>query len=510
MSDPFSFIRTIDKEAGTIHVAAVAESNGYVAFGLAESGGMPGADMVAYSHKGGKLVDYHATDYAAPIEDSCNDWTLVGHTMTDDGLMIWEGVQNLVMGDNQDHDIVDDSAPTIPQTRIIGAWGNSDTDGALTYHSPQNRVKFEVRLSGNNAGLSTAGFYESMAAEAEGSFFVGSSEYALNNENGGQPVATEYTRVCVLLKDLVDDPLVEAHIIGFKPVIDKIPNLHHLVLHASENREACGLGSGLEDVTIEAWAAGQGPHELPKEAGFPMGGDNGYHSFEIGIHYDNAAMIEGIIDSSGLKVHYTTKKRTLDAGVFQVGDPYVQLDGNPVGEGITKHVFSCPSECSSFEDEVEDVTIFGQSLHMHTTGTRMIQETLRDGEVMHSSSVDYYDFNQMGMFNEQLAPFQLKRGDAFRTACMYGAKESTVFGLGSEDEMCITFFHYYPKQSTMVDCIYLGDAAWGLQYHPCLVGEYTKTELNGEEEVGRFFGTVPDQCSLEEIPPANSTGPPTP
>jgi hypothetical protein len=45
----------------------------------------------------------------------------------------------------------------------------------------------------------------------------------------------------------------------------------------------------------------------------------------------------------------------------------------------------------------------------------------------------------------------IKKGDSFQTRCVYDLRgdESAVFGLGSEQEMCINFIHYYPVSAML-------------------------------------------------------------
>ena len=63
-----------------------------------------------------------------------------------------------------------------------------------------------------------------------------------------------------------------------------------------------------------------------------------------------------------MQIFYTRTFREYDAGVFQVGDPLVMLQGQQVGTGITKHTFTCPSTCTQRSDV--PLTIFGEGLHM--------------------------------------------------------------------------------------------------------------------------------------------------
>lgn len=67
----------------------------------------------------------------------------------------------------------------------------------------------------------------------------------------------------------------------------------------------------------------------------------------VQIHYDNPSFKTGMKDSSGIRVYYTHDERTHRAGMLEVGDPGVALDGENIDEGHTKYEFTCPGACSS-------------------------------------------------------------------------------------------------------------------------------------------------------------------
>lgn len=59
--------------------------------------------------------------------------------------------------------------------------------------------------------------------------------------------------------------------------------------------------------------------------------------------------------------------------------------------------------------------------------------------------VDFWDFDQNDNLALQQPPFEILPSDEFRTRCHFTAKDE-VWGLGSQDEMCISFLSYYPRQ----------------------------------------------------------------
>ncbi|CAM9467147.1 unnamed protein product, partial [Laminaria digitata] len=62
-------------------------------------------------------------------------------------------------------------------------------------------------------------------------------------------------------------------------------------------------------------------------------------------HYNNPNEIEGLVDDSGVRVYYTDEPRPIEMGVIQLGDPFVDLEGEPVPEGKSSFSFQCPSSC---------------------------------------------------------------------------------------------------------------------------------------------------------------------
>ena len=161
-------------------------------------------------------------------------------------------------------------------------------------------------------------------------------------------------------------------------------------------------------------------------------------------------------------------------------------------------VFDCPSTCSSNSLQ-QPVTVFREHLHMHRTGASMINTHFRNGEVLREGAVEYWDFEQQGNLAVVQQPFELQPGDAFRTTCNYDASDGVVFGLGSQDEMCVGFFYYFPRTSTasFLFC--------GIGFDPFAPGcgvDYSVT--SDFSELDRSFGPAPATCELETGAPPTS------
>eukprot|EP00984_Skeletonema_dohrnii_P006055 scaffold2141_cov223-Skeletonema_dohrnii-CCMP3373.AAC.3 len=207
---------------------------------------------------------------------------------------------------------------------------------------------------------------------------------------------------------------------------------------------------------------------LPDNVGFPLFDSGRNQAILIEMHYNNPKKTSGIQDFSGVRFHYTSTPRKYDAGIIQLGDPFLGLRGVKINDGFTQHDFTCDGKCSStFLDE--PVTVIMERLHMHKTGTRMVNEVVRGGA-----------------FQPQQDSYQLQAGDKFRTTCYY--KDGTVFEEGSQDEMCIGYMFYYPAAKTIAGfpfvCPYPGDYPGQI---PC-EAKYKSTDLSDYDGLGRIFG----------------------
>ena len=94
----------IDKEY--IHLAVAVRATGWVGFGIAEAGGMFGADVALYEAKNpDSIMDKHILDVRFPIDDSSQDWELK-ESRSDRGFLIFEAKRLLNTDDPQDRQIV--------------------------------------------------------------------------------------------------------------------------------------------------------------------------------------------------------------------------------------------------------------------------------------------------------------------------------------------------------------------------------------------------------------------
>jgi hypothetical protein len=372
-------------EGDSIFLAVAARATGWLGFGLSENGGMKGADVILFTAKNpDELVDSYILEERSPITDDFQNWSLLD-SHTEGGFLIFEATRLLDTGDPQDRVIMNDALMTIPSSRIIAAWGDTP---AVGYHG-NNRARGAVRWFDGRDGQDL--FQQTMQTAADGSFEVRASDYPI------KPRSTEYARFCASKEDILAQgvPDVETlNIVGFEPIVDDDSRafIHHFAVTGSTRTnngqsQNCTFEDAFELAYV--WAPGEGPLALPDDLGVPFGGLYGFNSFMMEIHYNNPDRVEGMVDSSGVRFYYTTQPREFEMGILQLGDPYIRLLGAPVGNGLSSHSFSCSSGCSLEALQGQSVTVIREHLHMHQSGTRIVNEQIRGGEVIRAGALDF-------------------------------------------------------------------------------------------------------------------------
>ncbi len=414
---------------------------------------MTGSDLAVMYHDDETntphVEDYHATGNAFPTLDSSSgsaycseaDWVPA------DGQQNWlafSSFQNdthtsvivgrlLDTGDAMDWPIINDGFPT----RLLFSYGQSDT---LDYHGT-NRGTFRVNFFDDLSG--TPYVYDPLAdLKADPNVrthFFSNDKFAIPSNTR----TTYYDKYMSL--DNTD-----IQIVGFEHVLDEntVDLVHHFVLTAEMDGNA-------EGSIIWPWAAGVQPFAFPDDVGFHVGGDTGYVGLNMNTHYDNPERKSGLKDESGILIYYVEMEhfRPLEAGIFSVGDPNVWLFPTPIPEGISSWHITCPESCTRSVLE-EKVTIMTVQLHMHAVGRAIMVEHKRDGEVINSWTVEFYDyaFQDVVPISETMG-VEILPGDTFDTTCVFKNEGRFVkYGPGSNDEMCMSFILYYPKVEDLTEC----------------------------------------------------------
>jgi Copper type II ascorbate-dependent monooxygenase, C-terminal domain/Copper type II ascorbate-dependent monooxygenase, N-terminal domain len=272
------------------------------------------------------------------------------------------------------------------------------------------------------------------------------------------------------------------------------------------NATECSSGAtAIEQVF--GWAPGELPFVLPSNMGFPLGAANqGFRSFSMQIHYDNPELLKDIVDNSGVRIYFVNESRPIQVGMFEVGDPFVFLENQPVGGGVQEHTFECSSGCSALALPETGVTVLRSNLHVYKTGIQATSELIRNGTIVNKATVEFFDFAQQGGQLVQAEPFTILPGDSFRARCYYrnSLSNSTIFGLASSNEMCIASMLYYPRQ-TIEAFGYQFPWTCAYQYVDPCSAEYSSRTLNdvGERLAARSLKSI-RSCN-KQIHPAHLT-----
>ncbi|KAK3098156.1 hypothetical protein FSP39_016749 [Pinctada imbricata] len=263
------------------------------------------------------------------------------------------------------------------------------------------------------------------------------------------------TYICMIVDAPTDQ---DYHIVASSPIIDNTDMVHHILLYgcvedgpygpleqSSNEPFTCGMGATMQCMTdlLSVWVIGSKGECMHKDAGFRIG-PNGYKKLAIQMHWTNSDRRGNLHDSSGMVVHITPRLRPYDAGILWTGQSYMEI---PPGQSSYSINGSCTEECTKAMFK-EDIKLIGALSHMHLTGKGQTVEQYRGGQLLRTVlETKTYSYNRPEplMFPE---PITVKAGDELRTMCTYDTssrKRITFGGDSTDDEMCIAFIQFYPK-----------------------------------------------------------------
>jgi hypothetical protein len=252
--------------------------------------------------------------------------------------------------------------------------------------------------------------------------------------------------------------------------------VHHLVLKGWPT-ETCNSG-----ISTDIFGTGYDPntyYQFPADVSLNIGR---FRGISVEFHYHNPSLETGRVDFSGVRMYYETTPRAHSASILQIADPAVRASPSTVPMGVSRFDFWCPSSCTSRFPR--PITVFGIFQHMHSAGIEFQNSFFREGalEPYFARKAEYYDYHDQRFFNLP-EPIVIQPGDRLKTSCTYKTLISgKVFGLGSEDEMCIAFLYYYEDLPTnLIVGQYCGVSICGTQEPAKL--------YSSESELGREFGT---------------------
>ncbi|CAF2479061.1 unnamed protein product [Rotaria sp. Silwood2] len=199
---------------------------------------------------------------------------------------------------------------------------------------------------------------------------------------------------------------------------------------------------------IGAWALGATNFTYPDEAGGLIGGPTTSPYLVLEVHFNNPYFKKGIIDQSGIRIYYTSKRRTYDAGIMEVGLEYNAKNSIPPRTNEFRISGYCTRECTQVTLPENGITVFASQLHTHLNGietfTRIIK---KKGEIITLNIDRHYSphFQEIRLLPK---PILIERGDMILHTCIYNTairKNMTFGGYGINDEMCVNYMHYYPR-----------------------------------------------------------------
>ncbi|GBP39913.1 MOXD1 homolog 1 [Eumeta japonica] len=281
---------------------------------------------------------------------------------------------------------------------------------------------------------------------------------------------------CKIFK--VPDLRTKHHIVGYRPMLDSRPirngrpavvkdatsPVHHMVLYEcvddgdrmswnewSESPGAYGPARPKEwascTTPVAAWAMGSKGEFLPENVGIPLGESSGVSYYMLEVHYDNSALHE-VLDSSGIRVHFTSELRRHDAGVLGLGVGVSALHVIPPKQLQYRTAGICSAECSRKMLPTDGVTIVSAQLHAHGTARKISLKHIRgNNELRPITQENAYDARYQ---QSRMVPGgrQFMPGDILVTECTYDstARDKPILGgYSAIQEMCLSFVVYYPR-----------------------------------------------------------------
>ncbi|XP_037025941.1 tyramine beta-hydroxylase [Bradysia coprophila] len=249
------------------------------------------------------------------------------------------------------------------------------------------------------------------------------------------------------------------HIVQFEPIITSPSIVHHMeVFHCETDVDVdIPLYEGnCDDLPTEAkvcsrvislWAMGASTFTYPRQAGLPIGGPSYNPYIRLEVHFNNPDILDGIVDSSGMKIKIISELREFDAAIMELGLEYT--DKMAIPQGLTAFPLSgyCISDCTKAALPSDGITIFGSQLHTHLRGVRILTRHFRGAtELLPVNRDDYYSHHFQEIRTLRYKPNVLP-GDALVTTCYYtteGYNQTVLGGFAISDEMCVNYIQYYP------------------------------------------------------------------
>ncbi|XP_017756157.1 PREDICTED: MOXD1 homolog 2-like [Eufriesea mexicana] len=255
------------------------------------------------------------------------------------------------------------------------------------------------------------------------------------------------------------------HVVKYEPVIPpgSYDYLHHMTLYECRADEAqlesaaktpgsvCyqpNQPSPLCNTIAAIWSLGSEGFNYPPEAGYALDPHAGPRYYMLETHYTNPQKDAFITDSSGLRLYYTDRLRTHDAGILSIGiDPnwrHIIPPGQPevVSEG------HCISDCTGHTIPNSGINVFAVIMHTHQLGRKVRLRQIRSGEELPPIASDTNYDPSYQEYRKLQKPVRVYPGDHLVAECTYSSKSRQAITLGgptTKEETCLVSALYYPR-----------------------------------------------------------------
>ena len=216
-------------------------------------------------------------------------------------------------------------------------------------------------------------------------------------------------------RELVEEDMF---ITRMSPIVDESRVLHHLVLALVTDTFTY----------MYTWAPGTGAID------FPGGGVRLRPTdvLRLQIHYNNGSRVEGVQDSSGVRLFLGEP----------AGREYAMVGPGPGATGfrIDPRTDTAIADTCVIANDAEALAVMP---HMHETGSAFEIDVERDGSTERLLGLTGWDFETQ-LFYE--LPVELRAGDEWTVRCHYEnpSDETVMAGPATSDEMCFAFTYVTP------------------------------------------------------------------
>jgi len=488
-----------------------AEIN-WVCFGVTtQAASMPGADIGCLNTADPRnMSDWFARGYAAPTADNCGDsqWK-DGQFRSNSTHVRIEGWRLVKSTDTyHDRDIVVAKSSAARHSnqlqKFIFAFGPHEKV-SFAFHGPQNVATCNVNLNTGETGAPA-----SMKA-GKLSFFAGNSGLGYNLTEGGTKYQNSPCQV-------IPTNLRNGFVTGFEAAFDSKTSstynyVHHIIVRAFRDSSCAGFSTA-----VQIFATGSDPAtflNMPYDevSGQQIAIDmSNFLSLEVEVHYEAnnflafAAGTTSIVDHTGVNMYFTTTappegKKYL-ASFLQVGDPTVNARFTTKktlykpASNNSIYRFECPANCT--EKFGSSIFVHAMFQHTHTDGVFISDVFLRNGVVQASKVTDFYDFHRQRVEVLETA-VEVKPGDVIQSTYGYSLTKPREFGLGTDQEMAITFMLVTPSlersDGQTIPYLYCGYGMCGSMIRDEGIDSTDLMVLGSEKNYNRSWGFDGGYCA---------------